>query len=244
MLSSEFALHAQWEDKHWWFRARRAVIFQILNRFIPAGDSKLIAEIGCGTGGNLRFLQNHYRVIGVDISADAVAFASQRVACPILLGDFREALRDRWGELDGIILPDVLEHVEDDAMFLQDIFCRMKPGCILLITVPAHDYLWSDHDTSLGHLRRYSRDSLRRLWHDAPVDLLYESPFNTLLFPAIALYRMLFKTRSRDASSSDLSMPSPVVNAVLYGIFSVERFIMRRFTLPFGVSHMAVFKKR
>ncbi len=79
MDTSEFELHARIEDNHWWFKARREIILEVLKKYLPPNEGKTIAEIGCGTGGNLKFFKNFYQVIGSDISAEAVGLASKRV---------------------------------------------------------------------------------------------------------------------------------------------------------------------
>lgn len=244
MLSEEFNLHARLEDYHWWFRARREIILEVLKDYVPAKADRLVAEIGCGTGGNLKFLQGHYRVIGVDVSPDATRYAAQRVDCPILLGDFRETLSDRWEHIDGVLCADVLEHVQDDKTFLRDLLARMKRGGILLVTVPAHQFLWSRHDEILGHYRRYSARQLRELWHNLPAEELFVSPFNCILFPLIFLRRTLFKSSAETGIQTDLHQTPRYINTPLYALFSAEKLVIRHHALPFGVSYLAVLRKK
>ena len=241
MESSEFRLHALVEDEHWWFRARREIILDRLRRLVPPGQGKTVVEIGCGTGGNLRFLSAGYRVMGVDMSPDAVEYARERVDGEIFLGDFREMLADRWQEIDAVLLPDLLEHVPDDRSFLADIVARLRPGGVVLITVPGHPFLWSRHDKILGHLRRYTADEFRRLWKGLGMDEAFVSPFNCLLFPLIALLRMV--RTGPDSTESDLKLPSPPVNRLLYGVFAAEKMLLHLAPLPFGVSYLAVLRK-
>ncbi|MBI5102920.1 MAG: class I SAM-dependent methyltransferase [Nitrospirae bacterium] len=243
MKGEELQLHARIEDSHWWFKARREIIYSQLRRFVPAGCGSMVAEIGCGAGGNLKFLKDYYEVLGVDISPVAVAQTRERVACRALLGDFREVPADDWDRIDAVILADVLEHVDSDREFLGGIMTRVRPGAVAVITVPAHMYLWSHHDVALGHLRRYSKKRLRSLWSDTDVEELFFSPFNFLLFPLIALHRRLWP-ESGNGGGSDLSQPSPVINRLLYNIFIADRSLMRLSPLPFGISYMAVLKKK
>jgi len=239
---SQFELHARIEDTHWWFKARREIIFDQLKEYVPPGKGKVIAEIGCGTGGNLKFLQNYYQVVGVDSSPEAVRYARQRVNCSVFLSDFRDALSGRWHDLDAVILADVLEHIDDHAVFLRDLVTCLKPRSVLLITVPAHAWIWSQHDAILGHKRRYSAKSLRSLWNDLPVTELIFSPFNCLLFPVMVLYRKL-KSDANASGASDLNLPSTVVNRLLYRIFSAERLLLKLSSLPWGLSYLAILKK-
>jgi SAM-dependent methyltransferase len=239
---SQFKLHAKIEDIHWWFRARRQIIFDQLKEYVPTGKGKVVAEIGCGTGGNLKLLKDHYQVIGVDTSPEAVRYAMERVNCKIFLSDFRDALFESWGDLDAVVLADVLEHISDHKTFIRDLVTYLRPGAVLVITVPAHQWIWSQHDVILGHKRRYSAKGLRSLWENLPVTELTFSPFNCILSPIIFLYRLL-RFGGHGPGCSDLYLPSPVVNDVLYKIFSAERPFLKLFPLPWGVSYLATLKK-
>ncbi|SNB48123.1 bifunctional 2-polyprenyl-6-hydroxyphenol methylase/3-demethylubiquinol 3-O-methyltransferase UbiG [Geobacter sp. DSM 9736] len=241
---SQFTLHAEIEDSHWWFCARREIIFSELKRFLPPGAGMCLAEIGCGTGGNLRVLERHYSVLGVDLAPEAVKYASERLEAPVFLGDFRDRLKGRWDQIDAVLLADVLEHVEDDVAFLHDIVSCLKPGGILLLTVPAHRFLWSHHDLVLGHIRRYSAAGLRALWQGLPVEELRFSSFNFILFPIMAAVRLLGRGGERKEGESDLRpLPAPL-NGLLFRLFALERLLLKVCPLPYGASYLALLRKR
>ncbi len=243
MDTTEFELHAKIEDAHWWFKARREIVFELIKKYIPPNHERLIAEIGCGTGGNLKFLKKYYKVIGIDSNPEAVKFATERVDCPIFLGDFQDKLSCYWKALEAVILPDVLEHVEDDRTFLKDIVCNLNPLSIILLTVPAHQFLWSNHDTVLGHKRRYSARSLRKLWEGLAVSELFFSPFNSFLFPIVFLWRTLGIPKIINRHKSDLALPFPAVNWILFKIFSLERKFLTLLPLFSGLSYICVLRK-
>jgi hypothetical protein len=145
--------------------------------------------------------------------------------------------------LDAVILADVLEHVEDDRNFLRDIISWLKEDAVIVITVPAYSFLWSEHDVILGHQRRYSKKSLHSLWKMLPVREITFSPFNFFLFPAILVFRVL-RANTLSSGKSDLKMPSSTINNLLYRIFVVEKKLLKRTTLPWGVSYLAVLRKK
>ena len=238
----EFSLHAELEDHHWWFAARREIMHDLLRRYVPSGEGRLVVEIGCGTGGNLKYFSRDYRVMGVDLSAAAVAYARQRVDCPVLLGDFAEQLTPHWPDISAILLPDVLEHVAADEDFLRRVIDSLRPGGVLLVTVPAYQFLWSHHDEVLGHVRRYNPSQLKRLWHGQPVAQLFFSHFNSFLFPLIAAYRLLGFGKG-EGGESHLKETPAVVNRLLVAIFRSEKFWLRLLPLPWGNSLCAVLKK-
>jgi len=241
MHAHEFSLHAEIEDKHWWFKARRNIILSLLSRY-RCGEIKHLVEIGCGTGGNLRSLSQHVdKVTGVDVSPDAVNYARKRVESEILLGDFRQELKDKWQDIEVVLLADVLEHVDDDINFLGDIIQSLKPGALIIITVPAHKMLWSNHDVALGHKRRYQRITLEHLWINQPVNPLFFSPFNFVLSPLVFLNRFL-QTRQEKTQQSDLKEHSVLVNQLLFFLFNLESKWLQYFSLPWGCSYAAVLK--
>lgn len=243
MQPAEYAAHAKLEDDHWWFRARRNIIMAALDRFAPTQREHLL-EIGCGTGGNLRFFKSCFgRVTGIDAAPEAIHFARERVDGTVLLGDYREQLAGRWNEFDTILLADVLEHVEDDRGFLRGIAETMRPGATLLITVPAHRWLWSEHDVALGHFRRYRSRELRDLWSELPLHEVYFSSFNSWLLPLVIAARWLRPGGSGGETHTDLQQHGWIANHVLYRIFNSERWLIRHAGLPVGCSFLAVLRK-
>lgn len=240
MNENEFKLHAELEDTHWWFRARREIVIDRFLHLLEPNPKTHVVEIGCGTGGNLKELSRYYSVLGVDVSSVAVQYALGRVTGSVMSGDFREVLRQHWRMIDGALLADVLEHVDDDKAFLEDLIKALKPGAFLVITVPAFRFLWSRHDSVLGHRRRYQRSEFRLLWKQLPVKEHYCSHFNCLLFPLIAFAKLL--ARDREMQSS-LKPVNKILNMVLFGVFRAEKHILRRLRFPFGVSLIAVLEK-
>jgi SAM-dependent methyltransferase len=142
---------------------------------------------------------------------------------------------------DLIALLDVLEHVPDDRSSLIAIKERLKPGGTLLLTVPINPWMWSAHDVAHHHHRRYRKREIRKLAEDAGYEIELLSPFNSLLFPPIAAVRLIGKLTGKD--DSDDAMPSPAVNKALDLIFGLERELVGRLPLPFGVSLVAVLRR-
>lgn len=244
MNDQEFKLHAELEDTHWWFRARREIIVERFLNILPKGRDRHVVEIGCGTGGNLKELGKYYRVTGVDMSPEAVRFASEKIDSPVVLGNFRDVLRDYWQDIDGVLLADVLEHVENDRCFVEDLLAGLKPGAVIVITVPAFQFLWSSHDQALGHVRRYRQDDFRALWRGLPVKEDMISYFNSLLFPAIAIARLLMNdSAEKGKEESSLKPVNPVLNTLLLWVFRMEKRILHWMRFPFGVSLIAVLRK-
>lgn len=241
MQPDEFDLHARLEDHHWWFRARREIIFDLLRRVLPPSHDKRLLEIGCGTGGNLRLLSKHYQAMGIEIDRYAANLAAQRAGCEIRCGDIAVALRETDFVPDTVLMLDVLEHVRDDRVLLEQALALLPAGGLLLITVPADERLWSQHDIVLGHYRRYTQASLAAVWQGLPVEPLLLSGFNTLLYPVVRLARALRGNKA--AGGSDLAPVQPWLNWLLYRIFAAEKHLLATVSLPWGCSLVAILRK-
>jgi SAM-dependent methyltransferase len=142
---------------------------------------------------------------------------------------------------DMIALLDVLEHVPDDKGSLDAILKRLKPGGALLLTVPANPWMWSAHDVAHHHHRRYRKSEIATLARDAGFEIELLSPFNSLLFPPIAAVRAIGKLTGKD--DSDDAMPGDLVNKTLDTVFGLERSLIGRVPMPFGVSLVAVLRR-
>jgi hypothetical protein len=116
-----------------------------------------------------------------------------------------------------ILLMDVLEHVSDDFLFFSRLLAAAAPGCCFLLTVPADESLWSEHDESFGHYRRYDEGRLEKVWAGLPVKPLLLSHFNSRLLPLIRIVRAWNQRRHRAAgrAGTDFWMPNPLSNFFL-----------------------------
>jgi SAM-dependent methyltransferase len=231
------------EDTHWWFSARRAICERMLDR-MALPPKALILELGCGTGGNFPMLAQRGRLYAMDADQSALAFAAARRLAKLtrasLPGEFPFAARC----FDLVVMTDVLEHVDDERGSLCAVHSSLKPRGQLLMTVPALSWLWSEHDVTHHHRRRYRAAELRGLLRDCGFAIDYLSYYNFFLFPAIAGMRLFQRLRLIAWGSANgkhnLTMPPRFVNAVLMRLFACERFMLGRFHPPIGVSLIAL----
>jgi SAM-dependent methyltransferase len=220
------------EDAHWWFRGRRAVVAAMLDR-VDLPSSPRILDAGCGTGRNLVELSRLGPAQGVDSSADAIAFCRERGLANVQRAEL-ESLPFESSSFDLILLADVLEHVGDDRGALEELRRIAAPGAVLAITVPAYRWLWSQHDESHHHQRRYRRPELERLAELAGWSPRVSTYFNSLLLGPIAAVRRM---RGGTAGRTDMEITPGWLNRTLEGVMRVDAALIRRgVRLPFGVS--------
>jgi SAM-dependent methyltransferase len=221
----QFELFAQIEQTHWWFVARREIMRQLLARVLPPDQTKLVVDLGCGTGGNIASLADRYQCIGIDASSEAINLARARFpGVKFVLSEDPGEIATRLARADAMLCMDVIEHVEGDREFLEQIVLATRPGTQLLLTVPADMSLWSEHDVTNGHFRRYTVSNFAALWATLPVRVRLLSAFNSRLYPAIKAARLGARLlgRAYGKSGTDFSMPPRPVNALLERVFRGE----------------------
>ena len=230
------------EGRHWWFVGRRAVIEAMLDR-ISLPDRPRILEAGCGTGGNLGLLAERGHVSAFEPFEEAVNWASNRhPSTEIRFGRLPDDLPYAQSSFDLVAALDVLEHCDDDAGSLKALAAATRPGGWLLVTVPAHQRLWGSHDRRLHHQRRYGRNELRSLAVEAGLEITYETAFNTVLAPIAMTYRLLSNLTGIDLGDQE-RMPAAPINSFLGRAFALERWLVARGSIPFGLSYGMILRR-
>lgn len=252
MQLPQFEAHADTEDRHWWFTGRRAILSSLIANLLPPSRQTQIVDIGCGTGGLTAFFSTQYACTGIDPDTDAIRLAREkypdvRFIHGVPPGDCLPAL----AEADGILLTDVLEHVEEDKFFLQSVIMAAKPGAYLFLLVPADPSMKGPHDAGFGNFRRYTQESFRDLWSYLPVEEKLVSFCNSRLYLPIKLARGFTRIRGKawGRGDSDIALPSALLNTLLRKIFAGEsRHLLAALQgkgAPYnrGVSMVAVLRK-
>ncbi len=261
------------EARHWWFQARRHIVWSLVRRYMElsapgsagglpsdhgvttekppaepgaaAHTARLrICELGCGTGGSLAAAADRHDVVGVECSPHALRYARQRLGGRVIRGSLPDDVDLPPGFFDVVLLTDVLEHIEDDAASAKTALRLVRPGGIVVATVPAYQWLYSPRDAAHHHFRRYSKRRFGQLWAGRDAELLLLSHYNTLLFPPAAATRLATKLLPRRVATGDLTMPPMWLNRFLARIMRSEANLLGRIALPFGLSIIAVVRKR
>jgi SAM-dependent methyltransferase len=225
MHFDQFQLHADIEERHWWFVGRRRILRRLIDEALAAESGATIIDVGCGTGGNVASLADRYECVGIDTSSEAVDFARQRFdGVRFLAGRAPDDLDEFLSRAKLFLMTDVLEHVADDYAMFSKLLAAARPGSYFLLTVPADESLWSEHDESFGHYRRYDRARFEGVWSGLPVKPMLVSYFNSRLLPVIRAIRA-WNRRRRHASGragTDFWMPNRLANGFLTNLFAGE----------------------
>ena len=222
------------DSTHWWYRARRDILADYLAREGRLPAPARILEIGCGTGHNLPMLARFGDVDAIEIDPAARGFASERLGKPVGDAPLPELTGVDRAAYDLIAVLDVVEHIEDDVAALRAMRECLKPSGTILITVPAHAWMWSAHDVVNHHHRRYSKVTLARAIEAAGLTPRKLGYFNSLLFPLAAAARVAGRLSGRE--DSDDSPPPGPLNKAFETVFRWERHLVGRVPMTPGLS--------
>src|SRR5215211_3553404 len=240
----DYYLH---ENSHWWFRWRYELITKLVTALKREGTFRIL-DAGCGTGQMTKQLEGIGEAVGMDSAVEAIAYAQSRGVERLVRGSIT-APPFAEGSFDCVLALDVIEHVDDDLGILTSLFRVIKPGGHLIITVPAFDALWSEHDEINHHKRRYRARHLKLLIQEAGFDVERLTYCNTALYLPVLLTRKLknaWRTMSERRSAeqrplkSDLGEYPRPINEALYGLMKAEIRLMQTIDMPFGVSILAI----
>lgn len=233
------------DQTHWWLRARRKVVFDVLDRTAP-GPYMRALDIGCG-GNIINTLEIGKRagsVLGLEISDEAIQFAKKTHPGLLLIkGTWPDVSLEQTFNL--VAMFDVLEHIEEEVQALQKTEAVLEPGGVLILTLPALNTLWSEHDEYAHHLRRYTKSRVRQLIEEnTTLQIERITYFNILLFPPIFGFRIIKHALGIRSSTTDFFSVPHWLNQLLELVFGSERFLLRFINFPIGVSILCIARKK
>lgn len=240
MDRTAYERHYDLDCRHFWRIGKRRLVLEWLGHNLPKGESLKILDIGGACSVISCELEMFGEVTVVEPDEGSVFLAREKLGINIQQGRLPDELGVS-GPFDVIVLLDVLEHVEDDLKSLETIRDLLTPGGILICTVPAYPWLWSQHDVSLHHFRRYTCKSLCRRFGEAGLRVKRRSYYTSLLLPLVVVQRVLKRLLGNKQSTEyKVRVPNGVVNRVLGSVMSLERGLLRLVDLPVGSSLIAV----
>ena len=229
------------EDTLWHYAALHGNVRRALERGGARADGEWL-DAGCGTGGLLRRLRGWWpqaRLRGVDYSAFAVGLARERTGCAV---DEGSALALPYGDasFDAITCVDVVYQFEEPAAAYREAARCLRPGGVLVVNEPAHRWLYSYHDVSVGGRHRFNRRELCALLREAGLEPVYVTHWNFLPLPLVWVRRKLLSA----PQGSDVGEYPWWVAGPMRAMMTLERWWLGcggRF--PCGVSVLAAARK-
>jgi SAM-dependent methyltransferase len=238
------------EDSHWWYVGLHQLIIAAIRRESHRlGRPLKIFDAGCGTGRLCQLLTDQgHEVSGCDASEEAVRLCRRR-GVDIYQADLN-SLELEADSFDVITSMDVLYHsgIIDDVAVMKRLGRALKPGGMLLLNLVAHEFLRSTHDIAVHTRERYTRKLLRGRLLEAQFDVELISYRVSILFPFIAIYRLLagfFHRSQTDAATvdSDVALPHWLMNTLLLRTLQVENVLLPMAPLPLGSSIFVAARK-
>ena len=236
---------AELEARNFWFRARNKLILWALHKYSP--ELKSFLEIGCGTGFVISAISKRFpeaKLVGSEYLEDGLVYARRRMPdAEFTQMDARHIPYE--SEFNAIGAFDVLEHIEEDEVVLQQICKALKPGGIVFITVPQHRWLWSAVDEYACHVRRYDVNELHQKVCRAGFEIIQSTSFVSTLLPAMYLSRLL-KRNKMDVNMHAMAelRINPILNKLFEWLLNLELGLIRAgVALPVGGSRLLVARK-
>ncbi len=240
------------EQDYWWHVGKRAIVYSLLERYLRPSHAieRRALDLGCGTGLNLDHLARYAVPTGTDFSEEALAFCRERGHTSLAKADAAE-LPFPSNYFDIITALDVIEHLDDDHAALMELKRVLRPGGLLIVSVPAYKALWTYWDDILGHRRRYTTGMMRGAMEEAGLRVRKVSYSNALILAPAVLVRLLktvmqkqaqLRNESKDPETDFMPVPG-WVNKVLIKYYRAEARLISRSRLPFGLSVVCVAQK-
>ncbi len=245
MNEAEYKKLAQFETGYWWFVARRRLVQMVIKKYVAdLSETSRYLDVGCGTGVVLRELGREFAdPVGIDISPTALGLTRRRTASSLVAGDaWRLPFAD--GSFDLVTCLDVLEHVRNDLDAIRECYRVLRPRGCVVVSVPALDFLWSEHDEAVHHLRRYSRVGLNAKLAAGGFKVVKTTYAVSALCLPIFLVNFISAFRRRRLEPRTMLKEIPDwFNRLLITLHGVENRIARVASLPFGTGLVCIARK-
>ena len=244
MQQHTYAIMDEVEGSHWWFVGRRKILESFLDQIVSSLSTRhsplKILDVGCGTGANIEMLSQYGEAEGVDVSDDALEFC-RRKGLKAQKG-LAETLPYKDETFDITTALDVIEHLDDDVVGLKEMFRVTRSGGYSLIFVPAFMWLWGVQDDISNHRIRYTKTQIVDRLKKAGYAIERSTYANWTFFTPILAGRTIMKlTGLKPESENNVNISA--LNGVFGSLFGAERFWLRNFNFPLGVSIVVVAKK-
>jgi len=221
---------------NFWYKARRNLLKILLNKHKVKNAS--IVEVGCGAGSQLLSLKEFSNSLdGCDICKNSIALATNLNVANLFVCDIESNVLSK--KYDVICSFDVLEHINNDTVAIKNIYKSLSPQGLFFFSVPACKLIFSGHDKSSGHFRRYSKKEIKNKLEEQGFEILELYYWNSILFPLLSLKRLISKNKNK----SDIDYYSGL-EKILFQVLSLENFLIKKgCKFLFGASLIGVARR-
>lgn len=247
MKKEEYKVMFNIEDDYWWYVGLRNLVLSSINKFNHKKENLKILDAGCGTGKILESYKVH-RVYGIDFSEEAIKFCKLRNLNYLLRGSICDVpFKDN--SFDIVFSLDVLYHinVKDDLKTLEELYRVIDKNGILLLNLPAYNFLRSRHDEAIHTKRRYTIKDLKEKVEKAGFRIERITYRNTILFPLAVIKRIIKKIflTNTEKVESDLKPLPGLFNKLFTGFLFLENILLvSGLNFPFGLSLYCIARKK
>lgn len=225
---------------YWWNIARMDIVTNLIKKYFQEDKWIQILDVWCGTGYSLSILKKFWyeNIWWIDNSEESVRLGNKN-GIHVTKSELSELLNEDK-KYDLILCLDVLEHIENHMEVVSQMNYLLKENGKIIITVPAFMFLWSHHDITAHHKRRYTKWSLISIFYHAGFRDVFVSYYNFFLFPPAFIFKYLNKKTQAVKENK-----GSFLNTILRKIFRFEwYFLEKEIKFPFGVSLIGIFSKK
>jgi 2-polyprenyl-3-methyl-5-hydroxy-6-metoxy-1,4-benzoquinol methylase len=236
------------EKDSFWFNHRNNCIIEAVKIHSP---NEIFFDIGGGNGFVAKGLnENNIQSVLIEPGIEGALNAKRRGLKDIICATFQDA-GIKKNSCNAIGLFDVVEHIEDDQLFLKSINSILAKEGLVYITVPAYNILWSKEDTDAGHYKRYSIQNMSSVLKKAGFEIVYSTYIFSILPIPVFLFRTIPSKLKLNKNSNDVnkhknahSQKKGILTALLDKIWDIElTYIKRKRKIPIGGSCFVIARK-
>ncbi|MEW6516285.1 MAG: class I SAM-dependent methyltransferase [candidate division FCPU426 bacterium] len=236
---------------YWWNQGRQHLVLGLIRKFsgrhLPDPGYRIL-DVGCAAGGTLSFLGAWGEAWGLDCSSEAIALCrtAGQPAERLVLGDATHLEPFEAETFDLVTAVEILEHLEEPETALASAWRVLKPGGLLILTVPADQRLWSERDQRLAHRRRYRIEELAQSVARAGFQVLkasYANAFYYWPYRWLLGWRRLLGREPVPRIRTNTYLPHPWLSALFAGLLRIETRLILIGRLPWGVSAVCAARK-
>jgi SAM-dependent methyltransferase len=211
---------------YWWFAARSVLLRAALEPWL--GRPQRVLDVGSADAPSAAWMRGDHEHVSVDLDPRGLV-PGHGICASALALPFADAT------FDVVAAFDVIEHCEPEGQAVGELVRVLVPGGRLLVSVPAYQWAWSDHDVRAGHHRRYTRQRIVAVLESAGLRIDRATYAFAAVFPLFAVERLSRRVRHL-GDAERLPRVAPAAGRVLEALCAGEARVLRHRDLPFGSS--------